>query len=433
MEPIKKYVVDLKPFPTSVLPGNLRDFVTHAAASLQVSDDMVGLPLLSVLASALQNRYVVRVDSAYTEPLCLYTLTIARPSERKSAVMSLLEKPFWTYQSRVNETLELMGQKPITLYVTDATPEKLAYLMKENHGAISLFSDEPDALAVAAGLRYGKSRNLGLMLQAWNAGHIMIQRATEDKRVSIDRAVMCVAVMSQPSFVESLINDAEMSNRGFMQRFLYAKPLSKVGSRSFNKPEIPPVVLEEYDRLIETFLEQDSDRLRELTLDAKARKLAQNAFDLIELEIGQSPEIEGWLGKLFGQTLRLAGVLHCALWTDDAEAHEIDGPTMNAATVLAWYFLSHAKAVFTDIELTEEAKDARDLYRRMSQSGQDRFTKSDLYRLTKNNLSKTRLEAALGQLLSGQYIFVADETADDKRREYVLLGDLAPADKETWQ
>ena len=203
-EEVRRYEVDLPEFPMEALPPNLRQFVEAVSANVQVSPDMVAVPLLATLCVPLQSRFVVRVDSTYAEPLCLYTLTVARPSERKSAIIRILESPLWEYQRIMNEDLP-QGQKPTTLYVTDATPEKLARLMEENKGAIALLSDEPDALAVAAGLRYGKSKNLGLMLQAWSAGRVMIQRATEDKRIVIDRAVMSVAVMSQPSFVENLM------------------------------------------------------------------------------------------------------------------------------------------------------------------------------------------------------------------------------------
>ena len=52
-----------------------------------------------------------------------------------------------------------------------------------------------------------------------------------------------------------------------MQRFLYSMPLSRVGSRSFFKPEIPKALLDEYDALITAFLRLDAkEPLREITL-----------------------------------------------------------------------------------------------------------------------------------------------------------------------
>lgn len=420
--------MELEPFPTETLPQVLQDFVKAVAANVQVSPDMVATPLLATLCIPLQNRFVVRIDSTYTEPLCLYTLTIARPSERKSAIIRILEAPFWEHQRVMNDELP-ENQKPTTLYVTDATPEKLAKLMTENKGAIALISDEPDALAVAAGLRYGKSRNLGLMLQAWSAGRVMIQRATNDQRIAIDRAVMSVAVMSQPSFVEALMKDGEMSNRGFMQRFLYAKPLSQVGNRTFSKPEIPEYVLQEYNYLITDFLRLNTDELREIRISPEAKECVSDLFDAIESMIGKEKALEGWMGKLFGQCMRIAGVLHCAKWHTEAAEHEIDLETMISVTQLAQYFVSHAKVVFTDIDVTETMEDAREIYRRMSESGMSEFTKSDLYKLTNRNMSKKRLEAALAELYATQHIVINHDAADEKKWKYVLMGDERGADE----
>lgn len=434
MEEIKTFEVDLPPFPVNALPPNLRDFVKAVSESVQVSPDMVAVPLLSILCTPLQTRFVVRIDANYAEPLCLYSMVIARPSERKSAVMSILTEPLWAYQSRINETLEKTGRKPITLFSTDATPEKLAYLMQENNGAAALFSDEPDAIAVAAGLRYGKAKNLGLMLQAWSAGRIILQRATNDKRVSLNRAVMSVAVMSQPSFMQDLLQDRDLSSRGFMQRFLYAKPLSRIGTRSFYKPEIPQSLLDEYHNLIQCWLKMPVS-LQEIQLSTQAKSAAAIWFQNLEelLTDSENAAIEGWLGKLFGQTLRIAGILHCAMELTEGAEHEIDNETMLAAITIAQYFAYHAKAALTDVNLTQEAEDARKLYRYMLQSNADKFTKTELYHLG-THLNKARLENALVQLINGQRVALIDDPeGNDKKRAYVLLGSKQGLDEsELW-
>ena len=442
-----QFRMELKPFPIDAMPKWMREFVSAVAANVQVSPDMVAVPLLSTLCIPLQSRFIVRIDSTYTEPLCLYTLTIARPSERKSAIIRILEKPLWDFQQEANAAMQEMQAakeaeemekppwlrkqgkskkpeiKPLTLYVTDSTPEKLARLMTENNGAIALISDEPDALAVAAGLRYGKSRNLGLMLQAWSAGRVMIQRATEDQRIAIDRAVMSVAVMSQPSFVEALMKDGEMSNRGFMQRFLYAKPLSQVGNRTFEKPEIKQYLLDEYNYLMTDFLKMSADHLRELRISEEAKELASELFNAVEEEIGKEKVLEGWMGKLFGQLMRIAGVLHCVKWGVEAESHEIELETMELTAALGDYFISHAKAVFTDIDKPESVEDARELYRRMKESGRESFTKSDLYALTSRKMPQARLEAALAELMHSQHVDIIKFDDDAKQWLYALLGD----------
>ena len=241
--------------------------------------------------------------------------------------------------------------------------------------------------------------------------------------------------MSQPSFIEALMKDGEMSNRGFMQRFLYSMPLSRVGSRSFIKPEIPKILLDEYNELITAFLRLDAkEPLREITLTPWAKKQAEWLFVNIETQIGERPELEGWMGKAFGQALRIAGILHCATWGAEAAKHEMDNDVIAAAANIIDYYISHAKAVFTDTgEETQDLKDARTLYRKMLVANADVFTKSDLYALTSRKIPKARLEAALALLIEAQYIMIADETEDDKTRRYALLGSEHGLDESKWE
>ena len=145
--------------------------------------------------------------------------------------------------------------------------------------------------------------------------------------------------------------------------------------------------------------------------------------------IGQEKVLEGWMGKLFGQLMRIAGVLHCVKWGAEAESHEIELETMELTAALGDYFISHAKAVFTDIDKPESVEDARELYRRMKESGQTEFTKSDLYALTNRNMSKKRLESALVELWRSQHITILNDAADEKQWRYVLLGDKRSVDE----
>ena len=74
--------------------------------------------------------------------------------------------------------------------------------------------------------------------------------------------------------------------------------------------------------------------------------------------------------------------------------------------------ISHAKAVFTDVDMTEADRDARELYRTMPESGERDFNKRKLYDLTNRNMSKVRLENAIAELMN--------ELDTDKKRRYAL-------------
>ena len=83
------------------LPGPLGAFVECLAESTQTPEEMGGTLSLGVLATAFQRRYEVEVTRDWREPLCLYSSAVAPPGERKSAVISALNKPIYEYEAEV--------------------------------------------------------------------------------------------------------------------------------------------------------------------------------------------------------------------------------------------------------------------------------------------------------------------------------------------
>ena len=410
MDEIKKVYIDLPSFPVNCLPDNLRDLVTAVAENVQVREDLVAVPLLSILAGCCKRAYQVRVDSGYTEPLSLYSITIARPSERKTAILSLLRQPIWDYMEQFNNfthktEIELGVRKPLTAYVDDTTPEKMAKLMSENGGTISLISDEPDALNAVTGTRYGKSGgNLGLVLQAWSAGNVLIQRVTEDRRISIERATLSISLMAQPHFVWNLVGNQDMSERGFIQRILFSYPTSLVGNRTFRKPEVPQTLLDEYKNLVFSLLDKNynSSMVEDLRLSERAYKEAEGVFMSLEPRlVDELKEIEGWAGKAFGQMIRIAGIFHCAIWHNEAAEHEIEADTILGACAVMMYFIEHAKAVLNG-DQDKEYQEVRYVWDKILNMDMKEFTYTDVKAVSKYRGEK--LKKILSYLVEVDYL-----------------------------
>ena len=74
----------LPAFPIGQLPPALRDFTQAVAGNLQVAVDMPALQVLAVAALCLQGKFIVNPKPGWIEPLNLYAVTVARPSDRKS-------------------------------------------------------------------------------------------------------------------------------------------------------------------------------------------------------------------------------------------------------------------------------------------------------------------------------------------------------------
>ena len=89
----------LPPFPVEALPRVVRDYVLAVSESTQTPVDMSASAALGVLSICTQGKYRIRGKQDWVEPLNLYIVIIAEPSERKSAVISFSTKPVNEFES----------------------------------------------------------------------------------------------------------------------------------------------------------------------------------------------------------------------------------------------------------------------------------------------------------------------------------------------
>ena len=67
--------------------------VTELAEATQTDPAMAGTSALTVLAACIGGHAKIQVRPGWLEPLCIFTNTIARPAERKSAVQESMVAP----------------------------------------------------------------------------------------------------------------------------------------------------------------------------------------------------------------------------------------------------------------------------------------------------------------------------------------------------
>ena len=94
-------------------PRPIRDYVEALSTATQTPPDMAGVLSLGVLAMTAQSRYTVQVAPDWSEPVCLYTVAVAPPGERKSAVISALTRPAIEYEAerRTAEAADVAASK----------------------------------------------------------------------------------------------------------------------------------------------------------------------------------------------------------------------------------------------------------------------------------------------------------------------------------
>jgi hypothetical protein len=121
--------ISLPTFPANELPAVISDYVRAVAETTQTSLDMAATASLATLALSLQGKFLIEGKKDWREPLNLYTLVVAPPAERKSAVMAHMTEPLKQYEITENEHLApLIEQNKID----KAIIEKKKKLMEDN-------------------------------------------------------------------------------------------------------------------------------------------------------------------------------------------------------------------------------------------------------------------------------------------------------------
>ena len=414
----------LPPFPVEALPETVRRFVLALGESIQVPMDLCASACLAALALAMQGDYRIRGKADWFEPLNLYVLNIARPSERKSSVLSAVIKPIYSFEAEYNErnaqaiqeshnelkvlekkqehfiselagiesgkkkdcteetalavrqsladiTAQLLSfevKRPKRLYADDITPEKLADVLNDNDGKISIMSSEAGIFDVLSGT-YSSIPNLDVFLKAWSGDCIRVDRIGRASDSIMDPA-LTMLLMVQPTAICGILSNNRFLGRGLTARFLYCMPKSMVGHRRYRTDPVTEQIKSDYAELLFDVLDDENAEPRIIKLSDDADKLLEAFSEKLEPMIPKElPMVAEWMGKLVGTTLRIAGILcraeaaekklHQFYADDNTENLIVSGETMKGAIDIGEYFLQHAQATFMlmgEDDVTDKSK-----------------------------------------------------------------------------
>ena len=438
-------------FPVECLPSPLSSFVECLAESTQTPEEMAGALSLGVLALAFQGKYAVEITPDWKEPLCLWPVAIAEPGERKSAVFAALLSPVYEYENEVRaseaeevaqsqserkllesrlsaamrprkkvslaeqqeEVRDLTAQlaafedkHPFRLLVDDTTTEKLADLMEQQGGCITVASAEGGVFDAMTG-RYDKNANFDVYLKGHAGDHLSVDRmGRKGNYIADPRLSMLLTV--QPFVLAGLMNNSTLKGKGMCGRFLYAVCRSKVGRRSIDPAPIPAKVKEEYEAFIRYILADHGKGIIRLSKDAA---LAFRSFQVeIEKSLGNEwTNMRDWGGKLAGATVRIAALFHAATITGAATETPISADTMMAAIAIAGVLSQHAEAAYQVMGADENTENAKYILARLSKCSDGYITRTDLTRLCCGKFDKTEDMTPALDILENRGYIRADE------------------------
>ena len=455
---------NLPMFPVDRLPQGVADYIKAVSESVQVAPDMVATSVLASAATAVQRKYMVHPVADWMEPLNLYAVTIAEPSERKSPVFKEVPRPIEAYEESTNlemsplidewnmevkllegriaqaekaaiggdgslESLRgLQGQlaqkkeeepKPVKLWTDNSTPESIISLLANHGGKMGVFSAEGSAVFSIAGGRYSDGKaDLGAFLNGFSGDTIRVTRVSRPEE-TIRNPALTLNLMVQPQALQRVMENADFNGTGFLARFLYCFPRSMVGGRRFITEPIGERVRESYRHCLNFLLDLHSTDKQSYILELTPQALgeAERFHNELEQRLKDDLEpVEKWAGKWHGQIFRIAGIIHCLRCAEQYRtAHKfpeelpIDRETVLNAQEIGRYYLEHAKAAFDMGSLTDTAaeRDAKAIWKKLK--GKREISKRDLHRLC---MGRAGFEKADG---------MNDGLAELERRGYIRM------------
>lgn len=438
---------DLPMFPTDTLPEWLRNFVIAEARATQTPPDLTAMLGLSVIAAGVARRFEIDLGN-WREPLNIYTVTVLASGNRKSAVFRAVTAPLIAEEER----LQLEGRNAIAvaleeqrilkaklndarkhatddgadkgdlhslanafagfeipavprLFADDVTSEKLEMLVAEQGGQMAIFSAEADVFDVMAG-RYSSSgvTNLGVFLKGHPGDPIRVDRVGRES-VIVQHPALTMGLAVQPDVIDSLASRREFRGRGLTPRLLYSLPRTWVGTRDNDPPAVDAQTRNAYEAHMTKLLSRQPDPGDDsatdandykpyiLRLDTHAASALLDFANKIEPQLVPSGDLGDtieWGSKLVGAVARIAGLLHLADLTNEAEPwkQEVSKDVIERAIEIGEYLIPHARAAFSLMGADPVVADARYLIAWFRDKQVESMSARDLFTETKGRFKK---------------------------------------------
>ena len=443
----------LPQFPVDAFPPAIQDYVLAVAETTQTPVDMAATAALAVLALCQQGKYRIKGKDDWIEPLNLFTVIVAEPSERKSAVIShmtgavhrfeaeynkqhsgtversRMEKRILERQQKNLEDQVLKGKAqmedlqdiamqlanfrevmPMRLYVDDVTTEKLTSVLAENNGTTAIVSAEGGIFDMLAGI-YTKNVNIDVFLKAHSGDDIRVDRIGRSSE-SISRPALTVLLAVQPSVLSGMMSNGTFRGRGLTARFMYCMPQSRVGERKYRTQPIPDEVSRCYEVTIRNLLQEGIPKVPELIrLSPEADKLLEAFSCEVESKMKtEYSDIPDWTGKLAGAVLRISGLLcgaanaHCSDFLDTSDAMIVSEEAMSGAIAIGRYFTEHSRAAYSLMGADDLVKQSQYTLDAIVKNGLLEFSRRDIMRICRSFKTADAVQPVLNHLADLGYV-----------------------------
>lgn len=438
--------------PADMLPGWLGRYVGALAQATQVPGAMVVGFALSVVAAAVQRRYVVEVHTGYFESASFWSLTSAASGSRKSAVVKALTAPLIEWERNAQRrtrreiaiTSSRIGVAEATIkrlqaqagktddsdererlrklieqeendmperifsplvFTGDVTVEGVQHILVEQGGRAAVLAAEGGLFSALAGT-YGSKGGpaLDVMLEGYSGGDVRVHRAGREAYIS--RAAVTVGVLLQPDLLAEAAGSSRFRASGLMARFAYCVPRPFVGGRDVRRfTSVPDEVGREYACRMDELLGDCGDGPHKppvvVPLDEQALECWFDFSQEVENGLADGEALAAlpdWGAKLGGMAARVA--LLFELVTSGPQPRAISAETMEQAIALCRLLTPHAQAGFRLLAADQADRDADHILNWLRAGGHTTEVRQrDVQFAMRSRFTKgERLQAALARL-----------------------------------
>lgn len=429
----------LTPFPVDLLGPSLAAAVKAVTAQVQVAPDIPAMIALAAVSVAVGGRVQVRVRPGWSEAPALWTATVAGAGERKSAAEAPFsdtlrgierelqskaipeiedaEQLMKIAQARLEDAekaaikakpdlralrmdeaklakqeLREMGDVPALprLLFGDITPAAMPLKAAQQGGRMGVIHSEGTLIKQMGGLYNSGASDTGFALDAYDGKAMPVDRIGRDS-IEMESAHLTIGLLVQPIILEQLgrKKDDEMLHNGFVQRFLYGFPASRLGYQDpRGSVPIPAELMDDLryrlGRLVHGLWKNTMARAVTFTDEAsEVMYVFQEQMQERLRRGGDLHPMASWASKLPGKLARIAALI--TLYEDPA-ATQVQAEQLRAALAMAPYFVTHARLCLDLMGANRDAKlmPARDvlewLRRRKDDKRREPFTVRDAQR-----------------------------------------------------
>jgi len=398
------------------LPGIFGEYAAELTYVYQVPSDLPALLILGAVSAAAAKLYLIVPYAGREEQTQLFTCVSLPPGERKSPVFKEICRPFTRWEREENarraplierrkterevrerakrkaiekaeeaealrlsdELLSLPEITPVQLFASDATPESLAPLLKDNGERIALMDAEGGIFSTIAGKYNSGKSDFDTLLHGYNSETIRCNRIGRGM-ITVEHPNITAVLTVQPNVVREVFRNPAMCERGLLGRFLWAQPEPKVGRRIIHETGMSEETRAAYDERIYALLNRPRPQCPvPLMLTAQARTYFHDWSEELERRQAKGGDLEGlnvwgWSSKLAGNTLRIAAAL-CIM----KELTEIDASAILTAIEISRWAIEHARAVGFELNGCGESNAQRVLKKIIAKGWRAGFSESTL-------------------------------------------------------